>query len=159
LDVQYRFQISNLQTFTALEVFAPSKIMLFHCNTFNLSLLSEFMQVNGGSKGGLNELLTAMLHNENKDIPYNELIELLHRIEDDATEIYHTKYGSDDTKIKFNINSNEKESDFAPLGRQSAKSLECIRKSIKKNLYLMKESMRTEFEEYLILCGECTNLS
>ena len=117
------------------------------------------MHVNGDSKGGLNELLATILHNKNKYIPYHELKELLHRIEDDATEIYHTKYGSDDTKIKFNINSNEKESDFAPLGRQSAKSLECIRKSIKKNLYLMKESMRTEFEEYLILCGECTNLS
>jgi hypothetical protein len=110
-----------------------------------------------GKKEGLNELLTAMLHGENKDIPYQELKELLHRIEDDAAEIYYTKYGSDNTKIKFNINSNEKGSDFAPLGRQSAKSLECIRKSIKKNLYLMKDSVRTEFEEYLILCGEGIN--
>ena len=117
------------------------------------------MHVNGGNKGGLNELLTAMLHNENKDIPYHELKKLIHRIEDDATEMYHTKYGSDDTKIRFSINSNGKESDFAPLGRQSAKSLECIRKSIKKNLYLMKESMRTEFEGYLILCGEGINPS
>jgi hypothetical protein len=129
------------------------------CNIFNLSLLSEFMHVNSGNKGGLNELLIAMLYNENKDIPYHELKEILHRIEDDATEMYHTKYGSDDTKIRFSINSNGKESDFAPLGRQSAKSLECIRKSIKKNLYLMKESMRTEFEEYLILCGEGINSS
>jgi hypothetical protein len=110
-----------------------------------------------GKKQGLNELLTAMLHGENKDIPYHELKELLHRIEDDAAEIYYTKYSSDNTKIKFNINSNEKGSDFAPLGRQSAKSLECIRKSIKKNLYLMKDSVRTEFEEYLILCGEGIN--
>lgn len=117
------------------------------------------MQVNGGSNRGLNELLATILHNENRDIPYHELKELLHKIEDDATEIYHIKYGSDDTKIRFNINSNKKESDFAPLGRQSAKSLECIRKSIKKNLYLMKESMRTEFEEYLILCGEGINPS
>jgi hypothetical protein len=117
------------------------------------------MDVNGGNKGGLNELLTAMSHNENKDITYHELKKLLHRIEDDATEMYHTKYGSDDTKIRFSINSNGKESDFAPLGRQSAKSLECIRKSIKKNLYLMKESVRTEFEEYLILCGEGINPS
>jgi hypothetical protein len=107
-----------------------------------------------GSKGGLNELLAAMLNSENMYIPNNELKQLLHRIEDDATEIYHTKYGSEDTKIKFNINSNEKGLDFAPLGRQSAKSLECIRKSIKKNLYLMQESARTEFERYLILCGE-----
>lgn len=100
-----------------------------------------------------------MLHSENKDIPYHELKELLHRIEDDAAEIYHTKYSLDNTKIKFNINSNEKESEFGPLGRQSAKSLECIRKSIKKNLYLMKESVRTEFEGYLILCGEGINSS
>ena len=112
------------------------------------------MKVNGGSKGGLNELLATTLHNENKDIPYHELKELVHRIEVDATEIYHIKYGLDNTKIRFNINYNEKESDFAPLGRHSAKSLECIRKSIKKNLYLMKESMRTEFVEYLILCGD-----
>jgi hypothetical protein len=28
--------------------------------------------------------------------------------------IYHKKYGLDGTKIKFIINSNEKESDFAP---------------------------------------------
>jgi hypothetical protein len=39
------------------------------------------MDVNGGNKGGLNELLTAMLHNENKDITYHELKKLLHRIE------------------------------------------------------------------------------
>ena len=41
--------------------------------TFNLTLLIEFMQANGGNNGGLNELLTAMLHNENKYIPYHEL--------------------------------------------------------------------------------------
>ncbi|HEX7179979.1 MAG TPA: hypothetical protein VF220_09660, partial [Nitrososphaeraceae archaeon] len=57
--------------------------------------------------GGLNELLTTMLHNENKDIPYHELKKLLHKIEDDATEMYHTNYGSDDTKIGFSINSNK----------------------------------------------------
>jgi hypothetical protein len=101
----------------------------------------------GSSKGGLNGLLVDMLQNENRYIPTHELKQLPHRIEDDATEIYHTKYGSDGTRIKFNINSNEKDLDFAPLGRQSAKSLECIRKSIKKNLYLMQESVRTEFDE------------
>jgi hypothetical protein len=55
------------------------------------------------------------------------------------------------------INSNEKKSDFAFLGWQSAKSLECIRKSIKNDLYLMIKSVRTEFEEYLILCGKGIN--
>jgi hypothetical protein len=52
------------------------------------------MQVDN-NKGGLNELLAAMLNSKNKYIPKNELVHLLHRIEDDATEIYHTKYGSD----------------------------------------------------------------
>jgi hypothetical protein len=116
------------------------------------------MQVDGSSnnKGGLNELIAAMLYNENRYIPNRELRQILHRIENDATEIYHTKYGSDDTKIKFNIDSNE-DSDIVPMGRQSAKSLECIRKSIKKNLHLMQERVRTEFEGYLILCGEGIN--
>ena len=114
------------------------------------------MQVDGNNKGGLNELLAAMLNSKNKYISKNELKLLLKRIEDDATEIYHTRYGSDGTKIKFNINSNE-EPDAILLGRQSAKSLECIRKSIKKNLYLMEENVRTEFEGYLILCGETIN--
>jgi hypothetical protein len=109
--------------------------------------------------GGLNELLVAMLHNENDDTSYQEFRQLLHKIEDDATEIYHSKYGSCDIKIKFNTNSNGKDSDTAPLGRQSAKSLECIRKSVKKNLHLMQENVRTGFEEYLILCGEGTNLN
>jgi hypothetical protein len=113
------------------------------------------MQVDG-NKGGLNELLALMLNSKNKFIPRNELKQLLKRIEDDATEIYHTKYGSDGTRIKFNINSNE-DPDAILLGRQSAKSLECIRKSIKKNLYLMKENVKTEFEAYLILCGEAIN--
>jgi len=111
------------------------------------------MELDGSSKGGLIELIAAMLHNENRYIPNHELKQILHRIEIDATEIYHTKYGSDDTKIKFNIDSNG-DSDIILVGRQSAKSLECIRKSIKKNLHLMQESVRTEFEGYLILCGE-----
>jgi hypothetical protein len=114
------------------------------------------MQIDGGSKGGLNGLLAAMLLNENRYIPKPELKQLLHRIEDDATEIYHTKYGSYDTRIKFNIDSNG-DSDAVLVGRQSAKTLECIRKSIEKNLYLMQESVRAGFEGYLILCGEDIN--
>ncbi|MGH9926082.1 MAG: hypothetical protein ACRD5B_11975 [Nitrososphaeraceae archaeon] len=114
------------------------------------------MQVDGSGKRGF-KLLAALLDSENKDIPYHELKQLFRRIKDDATEIYHTKYGSDDTKIKFNINSNEKDSDIVLLGWQSAKSLECIRKSIKKNLHLMEESVRAEFERYLKPCGEAIN--
>lgn len=109
-----------------------------------------------GSKGGLNELLAAMLNSENRYIPNNELKQLLHRIEDDATEIYHTKYGPYDTRIKFNIDSNG-DSDAVLVGRQSAKTLECIRKSIRRNLYLMQERVRAGFEGYLILCGKGIN--
>jgi hypothetical protein len=116
------------------------------------------LEVDDRSMGGLNELLAAMLHNENEGASYQKLKQLLHRIEDDATEIYHSKYGSYDTKIRFKISSNDKDSDISPLGRQSAKSIECIRKSIKKNLYLMREDVRTGFEEYLMLCSEGTNL-
>ncbi|MGH9953352.1 MAG: hypothetical protein ACRD5J_17170 [Nitrososphaeraceae archaeon] len=108
------------------------------------------------NKGGLNELLAAMLHNENRYISNHQLKQLLHRIEDDATEIYHTKYGSYDTRIKFSIDSNGV-SDIVLVGRQSAKSLECIRKSIKRNLGIMQESVRKGFEGYLILCGEAIN--
>lgn len=111
------------------------------------------MQANGISKGGLNELLETMIQNENKYIPNHELKQILHRIENDATEIYHTVYGLDDMS---NIDSNE-DSDIGLVGRQSAKSLGCIRKSIKKNLHLMQENMRIEFEKYLILSGEVIN--
>jgi hypothetical protein len=57
------------------------------------------MQVDGNNKGGLNELLAAILNSKNKNIPKNELKQLLKRIEDDATEIYHTKYGSDELNL------------------------------------------------------------
>ena len=114
------------------------------------------MQVDGISKGGLNELLETMLQNESKYIPNHELKQILHRIENDATEIYHTVYGLDDMRIRFNIYSNE-DSDIGIVGRQSAISLGFIRKSIKKNLNVMQENMRTEFEKYLILSGEVIN--
>ena len=58
-------------------------------------------------RGGLNEITSRYAKHENRYIPNYELKQLLHRIEDDATEIYHTMYGSDDTKIRFNIDSNE----------------------------------------------------
>ena len=43
-----------------------------------------------------------LLDNVNKSISNQELIWLLQNIENDATEIYHAKYGLDE-KIKFNI--------------------------------------------------------
>jgi hypothetical protein len=52
--------------------------------------------------GALNEILKALLDNDNKSISNQELICLLQKIEDDVTEIYHAKYGLDE-KIKFNM--------------------------------------------------------
>jgi hypothetical protein len=102
--------------------------------------------------GGLNDILKALLENNNKCISNQELKWLLQKIETDATEIGHAKYGLDE-KIKFNI-----EYDNAPndnlIGRQSLKSLECIRQSIKKNLELMNENIKTIFQSYLTQCGE-----
>jgi hypothetical protein len=102
--------------------------------------------------GGLNDVLKALLDNDDKGISNQELIRLLQKIENDATEIYHAKYGLDD-KIKFNIDYNNT-SNANLIGRQNVKSLECIRKSIKKNLDLMHENMKTIFRSYLIQCGE-----
>ena len=102
--------------------------------------------------GGLNDILKALLDNNNKHISNQELKRLLQKIENDATEIGHAKYGLDE-KIKFNIDC-----DNTPnanlIGRQSAKSLQCIRQSIKKNLNLMNEDIKTIFQSYLTECGE-----
>ena len=103
-------------------------------------------------RGGLNDILNALLDNNNKHISNQELKWLLQKIENDATEIGHAKYGLDE-KMKFNI-----EFDNAPndnlIGRQSLTSLECIRQSIKKNLELMNENIKTIFQSYLTECGE-----
>jgi hypothetical protein len=94
--------------------------------------------------GGLNDILKALLNNDNKGISNQELIRLLQKIENDATEIYHAKYRLDD-KIKFNTDL---------IGLQSANSLESIRKSIKKNLDLMPENLKEIFRSYLTQCIE-----
>ena len=75
--------------------------------------------------GGLNEILKTLLDNDNKGISNQELICLLQKIQNDATEIYHAKYGLDE-KIKFNIDCDDT-SNANLIGRQSAKSLQCIR--------------------------------
>lgn len=103
--------------------------------------------------GGLNDVLKALLDNDNRSISNQELSWLLQKIENDATEIYHAKYGLDDDKIKFNIDCNNT-SNANLIGRQNVKSLECIRTSIKKNLNLMNENMKTIFRSYLTQCGE-----
>jgi len=102
--------------------------------------------------GGLNEILKTLLDNDNKGISNPELICLLQKIENDATEIYHAKYGLDE-KIKFNIECDHDPNDNL-IGRQSLKSLECIRQSIKKNLDFMGEDIKTIFQSYLTECGE-----
>jgi hypothetical protein len=89
--------------------------------------------------GGLYEILKTLLNNDKKDISNQELICLLQKIENDATEIGHAKYGLDE-KIKFNIDCDDT-SNSNLIGRQSAKSLQCIRQSIKKNLDLMGEDI------------------
>jgi hypothetical protein len=97
----------------------------------------------------LNEILK---NNDNKGISNQELICLLQKIENDATEIYHAKYGLDE-KIKFNIDC-DNTSNANLIGRQSSKSLQCIRQSIKTNLDLMGEDIKTIFQSYLTECRE-----
>ena len=102
--------------------------------------------------GGLNEIFKTLLDNVKKGISNQELIWLLQKIENDATEIYHAKYGLDE-KIKFNI-VGDNSSNTNLIGRQNVKSLQCIRQSIKKNLDLMNEEMKSIFQSYLTQCGE-----
>ncbi len=101
--------------------------------------------------GGLNKIFKTLLDNSNKGVSNQELIWLLHKIENDATEIYHAKYGLDD-KIMFNIECHNA-SDTNLIGKQNVKSLECIRQSIKRNLDLMNKEMKTIFKSYLMECG------
>jgi len=103
--------------------------------------------------GGLNGILRTLLNNTNDEgISSQELIWLLHKIEDDATEIGHAKYDLYE-KIRFSIDR-DNNSDTNPLGRQSATSLKCIRRALRKNLDLMPENLRDTFRSYLIECGE-----
>ncbi len=103
--------------------------------------------------GGLNDILKALLDGNKDTTSYQELILLLKRIEDDATEICHSKYGIED-KITFNNIDNADNLHADLLGRQDVRSIECIRQSIKKNLGLMGEKIKETFRSYLIRCGE-----
>jgi hypothetical protein len=104
--------------------------------------------------GGLNDILKDLQDINNRAISHQELIWLLTKIENDATEIYHDKYGLEE-KINFNIdyNNNNNNSSSYPLGRQDVRSIECIRQAIKKNLDLMNENIKPIFRLYLIQCG------
>jgi hypothetical protein len=93
-----------------------------------------------------------LLDTNNASTSHQELIWLLNKIENDATEICQNKYGSVD-KISFNINQTSNVNAY-PLGRQDVRSIECIRQSIKKNLDLMNDNAKTAFRSYLIECGE-----
>ena len=99
--------------------------------------------------GGLNEIFSTLLDNGNKRISNQELTRLLQKIETDATEIYHAKYGLVSYNIEYRNTANSN-----LIGRQNVKSLECIRQSIKKNLDLMNEDIKIIFQSYLIECGE-----
>ena len=105
--------------------------------------------------GGLNEILRALLDNTNdQGISNQELIRLLHKIEDDATEIGLAKYDLCE-KIRFSGSiDRHNSSDTNLIGRQSAMSLNCIRRSLRKNLDLMPENLREIFRSYLIECQE-----
>ena len=102
--------------------------------------------------GGLNDILKDLQDINNKAISHQELIWLLTKIENDATEIYHDKYGLEE-KIKFNIDYNNNNLGSYYLGRQDVRSIECIRQAIKKNLDLMNENIKPIFGLYLIQCG------
>jgi len=103
--------------------------------------------------GGLNDILKALLYGNKDTTSHQELISLLKRIEDDATEICHSKYGIGD-KITFNNIDHTDNSHPDLLGRQDVRSIECIRQSIQKNLDLMSEKIKATFRSYLIQCGE-----
>src|SRR6266571_3893349 len=98
--------------------------------------------------GGLNEILKTLLDNDNKVISNQELICLLQKIENDATEIYHARYGLDE-KIKFNIDC-DNTSNANLIGRQSAKSLQCIRRTSHLNIH----ATRHAFWYYVCLIAE-----
>jgi len=102
--------------------------------------------------GGLNNILKTLLDNDNKGISNQELILLLQKIENDATEICYAKYGLDE-KIKCSTDY-QNASNTNLIGRQNVKSLQCIRQSIKKNLEIMNEDIKTIFQSYLTECGE-----
>lgn len=108
--------------------------------------------------GGLNDILKALLDGNKDANSHQELISLLKKIEDDATEICHNKYGIGDkitfNKIIFNNIDHTSNSDTDLLGRQDVRSIECIRQSIKKNLDLMSEKTKATLRSYLIQCGE-----
>ena len=125
--------------------------MFQYCNIIRIVSRIPCIVV-GLTKYPCGDILKALLDNNNKRISNQELRRLLQKIENDATEIGHAKYGLDE-KIKFNIEYDKDPNDNL-IGRQSLKSLECIRQSTKKNLELMNEDIKTIFQSYLTECGE-----
>jgi hypothetical protein len=101
--------------------------------------------------GELDHILRTLLDTAKDDVSRQETLDLFKKIEDDATEICQKKYELHEV-IKFGTTSGNKDSTTS-LGRQSFKSLDCIRLSIKKNLTVMNESVRPTFQSYLSKCG------
>jgi hypothetical protein len=79
-----------------------------------------------------------------------EMLKLIRQIENDATEICHEKYESNEV-IKFNTASG-KIGYTTSLGRQSVKSQDCIRLAIRKNLTFMNERVKAAFQSYFKMC-------
>ncbi len=96
--------------------------------------------------GELDQILI-LLDTAKDEISRQETVDLFEKIEDDATEICQDKFELLEV-IKFDTTFGNKGCS-ACLGRQSFKSLNCIRLSIKKNLPSMNESVRTTFQSYL----------
>jgi len=99
--------------------------------------------------GELDHILSTLLDTAKDEISRQETLDLFKKIEDDANEICQEKYELHEV-IKFDTTSGKGRATC--LGRQSFKSLNCIRLSIKKNLTIMKESVRMTFQEYLSKC-------
>lgn len=100
--------------------------------------------------GELDRILRTLYDTAEDDASRQKILELFEKIENDATEICKAKYELNEV-IKFDRTSGNKACTIC-LGRQSFKSLECIRLSIKKNLTLMNQNVRIAFRSYLSKC-------
>jgi hypothetical protein len=101
-------------------------------------------------EGELDRILSTLLDVATNDKSSEEILKLIRQIENDATEICHTKYELNEV-IKFNT-ARGKVGYTINLGRQSFKSLDCIRLAIRKNLTFMNERVKAAFQSYLKMC-------
>ena len=99
--------------------------------------------------GELDQILRTLLDTAKDDVSREATLELFRKIETDASEICHAKYGLSEA-IRFSTTGYTVFT--TRLGKQSFKSLDCIRLSIKKNLLLMNENAKSAFQLYLSKC-------